>query len=490
MKRLRKARLLAVTDEGHTGDTFPFLEHRCCQSRSHHDNSTYSHFNRMDDSHEESTVCSNASQEAVALDEATIVEEAALERGQRDFAQSCRLAKAFGIAAANHGSSAGKIEVFLTTLMDNLGYPGCVFRCAQSDLFCCFKDENGSACTEIVTFQYGFNLHKLGMLADLAKECIQKHTDYEASTISILERLSAIHCEANLFEDWLILVSFIATSSSIAMIFGGSWLDVFLAAPCGALAFWTAKLFDRHQKMSKLWSNIVASFLCTVLAMLVKLYIPQVNVALVTLSGVVILLPGYEVSLGTQELVSQHILSGMTRLINGLVALVQLTLGYWLGKTLVTSCVDIPEADFPSESVSEEFKLLFAPIIMLSLTVVFQSSRQDAPWALLGMIITYGTTLVTGIWTEKEFGIFVSSVVMTVYANSWALWKDRPASLVLLPSFILQVSGSLGFLGLVDLVEGKRFLGLHQFLDMFVVALLIVAGMFIGNTAVPCETTL
>lgn len=54
-----------------------------------------------------------------------------------------------------------------------------------------------------------------------------------------------------------------------------------------------------------------------------------------------------------------------------------------------------------------------------------------------------------------------------------------------LPSTVLLVSGSIGLRGLVDLALGEDDLGGRGFVDMFVVALTIAAGLLlVGNTII------
>jgi hypothetical protein len=56
---------------------------------------------------------------------------------------------------------------------------------------------------------------------------------------------------------------------------------------------------------------------------------------------------------------------------------------------------------------------------------------------------------------------------------------------VTLPSTVLLVSGSIGLRGLVDLALGEDDLGGRGFVDMFVVALTIAAGLLlVGNTII------
>ena len=68
--------------------------------------------------------------------------------------------------------------------------------------------------------------------------------------------------------------------------------------------------------------------------------------------------------------------------------------------------------------------------------------------------------------------------------------SGRPTLIVLLPAIILLVSGSIGFRGLAAIVSGQTAAEEQQFLQMFVVALTIAAGLLVGNTFVGPKTSL
>ncbi|KXX69280.1 hypothetical protein [Flammeovirga sp. SJP92] len=57
----------------------------------------------------------------------------------------------------------------------------------------------------------------------------------------------------------------------------------------------------------------------------------------------------------------------------------------------------------------------------------------------------------------------------------------QPSTIPLLPSMMLVVSGSIGFRGLVYLSAGQIAIGQHDFIQMFIVALTMGAGFFVGN---------
>jgi uncharacterized membrane protein YjjB (DUF3815 family) len=54
----------------------------------------------------------------------------------------------------------------------------------------------------------------------------------------------------------------------------------------------------------------------------------------------------------------------------------------------------------------------------------------------------------------------------------------------------MLVSGTIGFRGLAAMAEGELLLGVQQFLQMFIVAMTILAGILIGFTIVRPEPNL
>ncbi len=54
----------------------------------------------------------------------------------------------------------------------------------------------------------------------------------------------------------------------------------------------------------------------------------------------------------------------------------------------------------------------------------------------------------------------------------------------------MMVSGSIGFRGLASIAAGQTTVGVQQFFQMFVVALLIAGGLLVGNTIVRPKVTL
>lgn len=169
-----------------------------------------------------------------------------------------------------------------------------------------------------------------------------------------------------------------------------------------------------------------------------------------------------------------------------------LILGTWVGQTLIQAIWQVsPLEGNNTPSVDSAWLALFVPLLFIAITIVFQNSRRDVPWAILCMAVAYGTTAISSVVTEQtNIATFASSIAMVVFANLWARWQNRPNTIVLMPALLLKVSGSIGYLGLMQLVDGNSFVGLQQFISMFLIALLIIVGVFVGNTIVPVNTTI
>lgn len=410
------------------------------------------------------------------------------EMDMSSFDDVCRIAMRMGTAAIKYGTTSGGVEKFLASFMHEFGYHG-VFLATVKEMFCSFSrnpDDLRCSYTQIVSCRDGICLYKLALLSDLVTDLKKKSlTPQQAS-----EKLDEIELQQSPWSTKHVIAAFLAVGASLAALFEGSWADVGMGTFCGGLVYWVGTYFQTLKTDFQQWLPLTASFLCSVLATTVKHFVPDINVTLVTLSGVAVLLPGYGVSLGTAELVTMHILSGLNRLLQGSVTLLWLLTGSTLGKRLVDAIIDVRPPDTQAGTISKIWYALFVPLLFLSVTVVLNNSHRDAPWAIACMSIAYGTSLVANTFMEINFGTFLSSVAMTLFANIWANKMDRPNTLVLVPAFLVKVSGSFGYLGLMRIAEGETFMGVDQFLQMFLIALLITAGMFAGNTLVPCGTIL
>ncbi|GKZ00942.1 hypothetical protein MPSEU_001045700 [Mayamaea pseudoterrestris] len=398
----------------------------------------------------------------------------------------------FGQAALLYGSSGTRVEGFLEKLVEHTNCYKGNFFITNNELIASVwpnDDENTLPTTVMVKAPEGMHLHKLMLLSELAKDILKHKVSVEDAIVC---KLPEIQASPDPYNVYLVSVfGFIGSSAGLAVLLGGSWWDTLLASIGGAICWCILTLSGKYLPSHVLlWTNAACAFVPAVLATSVKLIYPQVNVTIVTLSSVAIPLPGYTVSLGLAEIVGQRVTRGIGHLAKGLVTLLQLVMGSWLGVLFVSSIADLPTTEVPSEPMHPAWLAFFVPLLSLALVVAFQVSYRDSIWTMLLFGIGFGTTFAASKFIRPNFGIFLAAAVVFALSNVWSHRFDRPQSIVQVPATIVLVSGSIGFQGLTTLLAGETFLGKQQFMQMIIVALLIVAGEYTGNTLVRPETTL
>lgn len=505
---------------------------------------------------------------------------------ESEFLSAVRFCISIGKAAFRYGSPGSKVEAFLQRLMeDRFGYYRGLFRATQSELLCSVcQGEDDVPRTFLVDLEPGLNLHKLGLLADLVDQVVEgigRHTPNSATTDiatsmdateetarritndsnaangasssqnntnleaglpprppviwvtrrEALARMKEIERAPDPWGKHLVFASFPIVGAGLSMLLQGTWWDCAIGGILGAVCYAVTEYLPRlNPQRFAPWVPLISALVVSTLATLIKeTVLPYLHVTLVTLSAIAILLPGYTVSMGIGELVNNRVIRGAANLINGMVIMLWLVLGAWIGDALGkamlpkddtadTAADDDDASSSHVDAVPAIWQLLFVPLLCFSLVAVFQVSRRDTLWCFVNLHLTYLTFFVSGLlmeWTSnndgannestsssnlvaafggRNFQTYISSVVSCVAANAWAIRTNRPNSILLVPALILLVSGSIGFQGLLTILlevdEDDKSVGTSQFLQMIIVALLIVAGLLTGNTLLEPSTTL
>lgn len=392
-----------------------------------------------------------------------------------------------GGAARRYGSTTARLQAFMRQLAQSFGYEG-VFYSTPSTMVLGLRASAGQPQrVEVLSVPAaGLELNKLACLGDLVAEVTDGRTPLRSATLRLddIDRLRPSWGAAALAAGYC-LVGF-----GLAALLGGGWPDAWAAALLAAVVYGIVVVSSRLGGLAAEWLPLTSALVAAALATLAKLWVPELNLVLVTLAAVAVLLPGYSISLGVIELAAQHITCGAAQLVDGLICLAKQFIGAWLGVMLISSLFAL--APGPAAApVDGAWLWLLVPFINIGLCIVFQTSRRDFAWAFAACTVAYlgllaGNALVGG----NQGGVLLGTIVAVGFANLWARRTERPTSIVLLPAVILLVSGTIGFRGLASIAAGEVVAGEQQFLQMFVVALTIGAGLLVGNTLFRARSTL
>jgi len=403
------------------------------------------------------------------------------------FDEACRFIIKLGEAAHGYGSTTTRLEAFLSRLTKSFGYNG-VFRSMPTEIIFAFQEgDDPWQRTHMVAMPgTGIDLTRLAAVGDLVD-------DVESGNISLSDasvRLDEIDTMPHPWGTIASAASYAMIGAAFAVLLSGSWWDVLVSALLSLVVYGMVSLSGRFGVFTAEWLPLSTAFVAGLLAAATQVFVPDLNIVLVTLSAILVLIPGYSISVGVVELVANHVVSGTSNLMSGLVYLVKQFVGAWLGVRLAGLLWSTSPLAGTGTGVDAHWLWLFMPLLIIGLGVVFQTSRRDFLWVSLGSAIAYGGILLGSAMVGANLGNLLGTIIAVVYANTWSARTKRPTSIILVPSIILLVSGSIGFRGLAAMSLGQVASGEQQFLQMFIVALTIAAGLLIGNTVVRPEKTL
>ncbi|MCA6078962.1 threonine/serine exporter family protein [Fulvivirga sedimenti] len=391
-----------------------------------------------------------------------------------------------GEAAHRYGSTSGRLEVFLTSLAKGFGYQG-EFKSTPVEIrFGLRETPDSQQRVEVMaTPPPDFDLDKLARLGDVLKEI-------KAGTLSVNDadhRIDAIDQIPPPWGKFASMLGYVFTGVGLAPLLGAGWTDTLFVAVFSIIVYGivllSARLGDTAMKWMPLTTALVTGFLAT----MVKHWVPDLNLVLVILSAIAVILPGYSISLGAGELVTKHVASGLYNLKAGLITLIKQITGAIIGGTLATALVTLTTAE-PQAPVDQKWMILYFPLLLVGLALAFQVSRRDLPWSVLISGIAFLAVMAGSSIMNANLGNLLGTIAAVIIANFWGRKTGRPVSIVLIPAIVMLVSGTIGFRGLASMASGDMVMGVNQFIQMFIVALTVLAGVFIGFFIVRPEPSL
>lgn len=404
---------------------------------------------------------------------------------EADFETACRFVVKLGTLAHGYGPQARRLESYLSRVIKALGYSGIFSSTPTSISFIFIKNDELWHRTHLVSLTgTGFNLAKLAEVGELVSSVEERKITIAEAT----ERLDEIDRKSPPFGKAVVAMGYALCGAGFAGFLQGSWWDILLSIILSIVVYFIVACTEHSSERVTLWMPFLCAFITAVISAALHPLLPGIKVYLITLSAIIYLIPGFSISMGVIELTTRHVVSGIINLMNGLVSLVLLFAGAWAGISIVAAALPVNSVNYTP--VGSALIWLFVILLAAGLCIVFQTPPRDLFWALAGCAIAYGGILLGEAVQGVNLGNFIGTTFAVIFSNVWAENTNRPISIVLLPASVFLVSGSIGFRGLVAMSSGNTVLGQHEFIQMFVVASTIAAGMIVGNSIYKPKITL
>lgn len=283
------------------------------------------------------------------------------------------------------------------------------------------------------------------------------------------------------YSNWLTALACSMGCASIAVFFGGGMPEVVAA---GLIGLVIACLEELHERMK--WEPgllfPVAGFIAAMSAISVSRWINPLDDRLVTLASLVILLPGFTLTIALTELAVGHLSAGVARLAGACVTLLTLFLGVAIAWKLMGG-IRIP----PMQAVPLPVWCNWLAIAIAPVTFAILFRVRFSRW-LVVLAVCWSGFLTSKLLGERfgiEVGSFAGAIVVGAGSNLYARLRDRPAMVPQAPGMILLVPGSLGYRSLSALQERETLQGIDFAYGMVLVAMSLVGGLLASTALVP-----
>ena len=385
-----------------------------------------------------------------------------------------------GKALHRDGAPAHRLEDALKAMSNELGLKGNFFTTPSAIMYSYdIPGENGIARLQRV-HNNAIDLHRLSQLDKLFNDFLG--TDLTVTAANA--RLDDILNENYGYNQITKLFAFTLTSGGASTFFGGNLGDVALSSICGFLLFLIFQWSQHRDAVRRLFdplSATVISFVATVGAALLG-----ANADISTLAGIIVLVPGFSIIIGSTELVLDHPVSGSARLARAGMTVMMLFIGVLFGSGIAQHLFDI---DSLQQVVPPTMPVWLPPLSIviagLGVGVLFNNSRRDLPWAVVAVCLPY-LAMKFGLENlERAPSLFLGAVIVALFGNMFARAFDRPALTVLMPGILILVPGATSFLSITDIAGGNFQTGLQSAFQVFISGAAIVAGFMTSSLLLP-----
>lgn len=398
-----------------------------------------------------------------------------------DFYQKRRFIIRLGKALHKLGSTAYRLEDNLLSIARFLDIRASFIITPTALTFILSDDEDDQQYNHLVRVTPGeIDLGSLARIDELVDELINGERTLDES----IERLTEINRKPPPYGVILTFLAFGASSGAFAMLMHTSWHDVFWSTILGFVVFLFVIWAERSRRVTEMLEPM-AALTTSLLASLISLFDPSINIPMVILSSIIAFIPGLSLTVGLSELAARHLMSGTARIMDSVMVLFKLYFGAVLGMAFGNLLWG--ESNFiPPDTMPVWTSWLAVTTLSISLVILFKVRLKDAPWGMIAGYISFSVSIWASSYLGVALGAFVGAFALGIYSNLFSRIMNLPSSIVRLLGLVVLVPGSKVYIGLNNFVTGKQMLDVNDLgSQTFLIFMSLVAGLIFSNVALP-----
>jgi uncharacterized membrane protein YjjP (DUF1212 family) len=277
-------------------------------------------------------------------------------------------------------------------------------------------------------------------------------------------------------------------SASLAGVFGGGWLEAAVAGVIGCGISLLGRLTSRLAGRARVFELVAAAMASFLAHAAIPLAGPEA-VHRITVTGLIFLVPGLTFTVALTELSTRHLVSGTARLMGAGITFLLLGVGVALGGRLGEWCFG-PGGALAIASPPLWVEAACLAPASLAFTVLFQARWRDAGRIVLACAAAYAAARAGAVVLGPALGVAAGAFAATALSNVHARLFRLPARMLVIPSIVLLVPGSVGFRSVALMLTRDVIAGVETAFTMALAATALVAGVLFANLVAPARRAL
>lgn len=323
------------------------------------------------------------------------------------------------------------------------------------------------------------NLRKIAMLNEIYDDLRAGKIDFRAASLLV----------SNIDKHWpgispLWQIPALAlVAVGVAILLGGGPRELIVAGAIGAFTGIDAAVASKNAVVARLF-EVIAAFVGTLTVAAFTHFVGPTNIYISIVAGVVVLLPGYSLTLALHELANGDLVAGVARLGKVLSVLLALGCGALLGFAVIGPSL-LQTSAVHAQAVPARFWTLAALLMAIGMSIDLDARLRDFVWVFASCFVALFISHVLGLTAVHQVSAFASAFLCGIVANLGARFLRVPQPVMLVPALLVLVPGSLSY-------ESVLFAFQHNISTAFTfganaafAAVQLVAGLLLSQLLFP-----
>ncbi len=272
-------------------------------------------------------------------------------------------------------------------------------------------------------------------------------------------------------------------SASVAVLLGGGWIELLCGGLVGMLFVACFLGLSRLPHLGPI-TPVILCALAAFSAHALSLIFPQQTPFISAVAGVVLLLPGFTLTIAMSELATQNLLSGTGRLAGVFLLLFMMVAGLLIG-TQISLHLLPPESLGHLTPLPAWFVWPAIAALGVSMLGVLQAPLRSVHILVGGSLLAWAVFSIVSAVLGNVVGAFAGAVAVASASHLYNSLTGQPNILLKIPGLITLVPGSMGFRGVHALTEANSFTGINLMTDMLLTGAVLAVGLLLADNIAP-----